>query len=140
MGKTIMDKKISYCQRCDKYVERFVWFCPFCGGMVPKVSVWEKWDEAKRQEFFKDSTHYDQPKHIEDKAELEKAEAFDKQIKEELAQEAELAKYTPKCPVCGCPHIDKIGTGSKLIDVAFWGFASGKVKKTFHCLNCGYEW
>ena len=118
-----MDKKISYCPRCDKYIERFVWFCPFCGGMVPKVSVWEKWDEAKRQEFFKDSPHYDPPRPTEDKAELEKAEAFDKQIKEELAQEAELAKYTPKCPVCGCPHLDKIGSGSKLSNVAVWGFA-----------------
>lgn len=135
-----MDKKISYCPRCDKYVERFVWFCPFCGGMVPKVSVWEKWDEAKRQEFFKDSPHYDPPKLIEDKAELEKAEAFDKQIKEELTQEAELAKYVPKCPVCGCPHLDKIGAGSKLVDVAIWGWASRKPGKQFKCKNCGYEW
>nr|DAU90098.1 MAG TPA: DNA-directed RNA polymerase II subunit [Bacteriophage sp.] len=134
-----MDKKISYCPRCDKYVERFVWFCPFCGGMVPKVSVWEKWDDAKRQEFFKDSPHYDPPRPTNDKAELEKAEAFDKQIKEELAQEAELAKYTPKCPVCGCPHLDKIGAGSKLIDVAMWGFASKKPGKQFKCKACGYE-
>lgn len=134
-----MDKKISYCPRCDKYVERFVWFCPFCGGMVPKVSVWEKWDEAKRQEFFKDSPHYDPPRPTEDKAELEKAEAFDKQIKEELAQEAELAKYTPKCPVCGCPHLDKIDAGSKLIDVAVWGFASKKPGKPFKCKACGCE-
>lgn len=135
-----MDKKISYCPRCDKYVERFVWFCPFCGGMVPKVSVWEKWDEAKRQEFFKDSPHYDPPRPTEDKAELEKAEAFDKQIKEELAQEAELAKYAPKCPICGCPHLDKIGASSKLIDVSVWGFASKKPGKQFKCKNCGYEW
>ena len=135
-----MDKKISYCPRCDKYVERFVWFCPFCGGMVPKVSVWEKWDDAKRQEFFKDSPHYDPPRPTNDKAELEKAEAFDKQIKEELAQEAELAKYIPKCPVCGCPHLDKIGAGSKLIDVAGWGFASKKPGKQFKCKACGYEW
>ena len=134
-----MDKKISYCPRCDKYVERFVWFCPFCGGMVPKVSVWEKWDEAKRQEFFKDSPHYDPPRPTEDKAELEKAEAFDKQIKEELAQEAELAKYTPKCPVCGCPHLYKIDAGSKLIDVSVWGFASKKPGKQFKCKACGYE-
>lgn len=134
-----MDKKISYCPRCDKYVERFVWFCPFCGGMVPKVSVWEKLDEAKRQEFFKDSPHYDPPRPTEDKAELEKAEAFDKQIKEELAQEAELTKYAPKCPVCGCPHLDKIGAGSKLLDVAVWGFASKKPGKQFKCKACGYE-
>ena len=135
-----MDKKISYCPRCDKYGERFVWFWPLCGGLVPKVSVWEKWDEAKRQEFFKDSPHYDPPKPIEDKAELEKAEAFDKQIKEELTQEAELAKYVPKCPVCGCPHLDKIGAGSKLVDVAIWGWASRKPGKQFKCKNCGYEW
>lgn len=49
---------------------------------------------------------------------MHRAERFDKQIKEELAQEAELAKYVPKCPVCGCPHLDKIGADSKLIDVA----------------------
>ena len=134
-----MDKKISYCPRCDKYIERFVWFCPFCGGMVPKVSVWEKWDEAKRQEFFKDSPHYDPPRPTEDKAELEKAEAFDKQIKEELAKEEEIKSYTPKCPVCGCPHLDKIGTGAKLVDVAIWGCAAGKPKKQFKCKVCGYE-
>lgn len=71
---------------------------------------------------------------------MHRAECLDKQIKEELAQEAELAKYVPKCPVCGSPDIEKIGTASKVLDVAFWGFASGKVKKTFHCKNCGYEW
>lgn len=70
---------------------------------------------------------------------MHRAERFDKQIKEELAQEAELAKYTPKCPVCGCPHLDKIDAGSKLIDVAVWGFASKKPGKQFKCKACGYE-
>ena len=134
-----MDKKISYCPRCDKYVERFVWFCPFCGGMVPKVSVWEKWDDAKRQEFFKDSPHYDPPRPTNDKAELKKAEAFDKQIKEELAQEAELAKYTPKCPVCGCPDLEKISGFDKTVDIAVWGIWSRKAHKQFKCKACGYE-
>ena len=140
MGKTIMDKKISYCPRCDKYVERFVWFCPFCGGMVPKVSVWEKWDEAKRQEFFKDSPHYDPPKPIEDKAELEKAEAFDKKIKEELAQEEARKKYVPRCPTCGCHDVERIGTGEKIADTVVWGFLARKPKCQFRCKACGYEW
>ena len=70
---------------------------------------------------------------------IHRAERFDKQIKEELAQEAELAKYTPKCPVCGCPHLDKIGACSKFIDVAVWGFASKKPVKQFKCKACGYE-
>ena len=71
---------------------------------------------------------------------MHRAECFDKQIKEKLAQEAELAKYVPKCPVCKCPHLDKIGAGSKLIDVAIWGWASRKPGKQFKCKNCGYEW
>lgn len=70
---------------------------------------------------------------------MHRAERFDKQIKEELAQEAELAKYTPKCPVCGCPHLDKIGAGSKMVDVAIRGFASKKPGKQFKCKACGYE-
>lgn len=67
---------------------------------------------------------------------MHRAERFDKQIKEELAQEAELAKYAP---ICGCPHLDKIGAGSKLINVAVWGFASKKPGKQFKCKACGYE-
>lgn len=69
----------------------------------------------------------------------DKANAFDAQYRAEL-EEKEHPKYVPKCPTCGSPDLEKIGTASKVLDVAFWGFASGKVKKTFHCKNCGYEW
>lgn len=69
----------------------------------------------------------------------DKANAFDAQYRAEL-EEKEHPKYAPKCPTCGSPDLEKIGTASKVLDVAFWGFASGKVKKTFHCKNCGYEW
>jgi hypothetical protein len=69
----------------------------------------------------------------------DKANAFDAQYRAEL-EEKEHPKYTPRCPTCGSPDLEKIGTASKVLDVAFWGFASGKVKKTFHCRNCGYEW
>lgn len=65
--------------------------------------------------------------------------AFDAKYRAEL-EEKEHPKYVPKCPTCGSPDLEKIGTASKVLDVAFWGFASGKVKKTFHCKNCGYEW
>lgn len=60
--------------------------------------------------------------------------------REQAEIEAAKPKYVPKCPICGSPDIEKIGTASKVLDVAFWGFASGKVKKTFHCKNCWYEW
>ena len=78
---------------------------------------------------------------------LDEADKTDAKIRRYLEKEKEQAeivaakpKYVPKCPTCGSPDIEKIGTASKVLDVAFWGFASGKVKKTFHCKNCGYEW
>lgn len=78
---------------------------------------------------------------------LDEADKTDAKIRRYLEKEKEQAeikaakpKYVPKCPTCGSPDLEKIGTASKVLDVAFWGFASGKVKKTFHCNNCGYEW
>ena len=63
---------------------------------------------------------------------------FDSRYRAYLADKE--APHVPKCPTCGSPDLEKIGTASKVLDVAFWGFASVKVKKTFHCKNCGYEW
>ena len=78
---------------------------------------------------------------------LDEADKTDAKIRRYLEKEKEQAeieaakpKYVHKCPTCGSPDLEKIGTASKVLDVAFWGFASGKVKKTFHCNNCGYEW
>lgn len=70
---------------------------------------------------------------------MHRAERFGKETKAAIKEEQERAKYAPKCPVCGCPHLDKIGAGSKLIDVAVWGFASKKPGKQFKCKACGYE-
>jgi hypothetical protein len=53
--------------------------------------------------------------------------------------EPEKTVYIPKCPVCGSPDLRKISATSKVLDVAFWGFAAGKPKKTYHCNNCDYE-
>ena len=84
---------------------------------------------------------------MENKEWLDEADKTDAKIRRYLEKEKEQAKieaakpkYVPKCPTCGSPDLSKIGTASKVLDVAFWGFASGKVKKTFHCNNCGYEW
>lgn len=68
----------------------------------------------------------------------DKANTFDSQYRAEL-EEKEHPKYTPKCPVCGSPDLRKISATSKVLDVAFWGFAAGKPKKTYHCNNCDYE-
>jgi len=47
---------------------------------------------------------------------------------------------TPKCPTCQSTNIKKVSGTSKAISVAMLGFLSQKVKKQFHCNNCGYEW
>lgn len=46
----------------------------------------------------------------------------------------------PKCPTCSSTNIKKISGTSKAVSVAMFGLLSQKVKKQFHCNNCGYEW
>lgn len=48
--------------------------------------------------------------------------------------------HVPKCPTCGSPKIQKVSTLSKAGSVFMWGLLSQKVKKTWHCNNCGSEW
>ena len=46
----------------------------------------------------------------------------------------------PKCPTCGSTKLSKVSTMSKAGSVIMWGLFSQKVKKTWHCDNCKYEW
>lgn len=46
----------------------------------------------------------------------------------------------PKCPTCGSTKLSKVSAMSKAGSVIMWGLFSQKVKKTWHCGNCGYEW
>lgn len=45
-----------------------------------------------------------------------------------------------KCPTCSSTNIKKVSGTSKAVSVAMFGLLSQKVKKKFHCNNCGYEW
>lgn len=42
--------------------------------------------------------------------------------------------------LCGCPDLERIGTGEKIASAAFWGLLAKKPKCQFRCKNCGYEW
>ena len=46
----------------------------------------------------------------------------------------------PKCPTCGSSNIKRVSGTSKAVSVVMFGLLSQKVKKQFHCNNCGYEW
>lgn len=134
-----MDKKISFCPRCNKYLERGTWFCTFCGAMVPKLSIWESWSDDKKKEYLKESPHFNEP-HPDKEDKIKAAEEFDTQYRTELAQEEARKQYVPTCPTCHSPDIEKISGTSKVVDAMIWGIWSKKAGKTFKCRNCGYEW
>lgn len=52
----------------------------------------------------------------------------------------DVLKYTPHCPTCGSPNIEKISISQKITGDFFWGFKSQNVRNQFHCKNCGYKW
>ena len=48
--------------------------------------------------------------------------------------------HPPKCPTCGSTDLRKVSVGAKAVSVGLFGIFSQKVKKTWHCNSCGYEW
>lgn len=149
-----MENNVKYCPYCKKYQPSTFYDCAFCLRKLWLLKDWEETEDEEKEDWLK----YPMPaKDISGmdsdlvKKNQDEAAAYDAKVKAEIQEkldeerrkaEEEAAKpvYTPKCPTCGSPDLEKIGTASKVLDVAFWGFASGKVKKTFHCNNCGYEW
>lgn len=149
-----MEKHVKYCPYCKKYQPSTFYDCAFCLRKLWLLKDWEETDDEEKEDWLKYPMPAKDISVIDSdlvKKNQNEATAYDAKIKAEIQEkldeerrkaEEEAAKpvYTPKCPTCGSPDLEKIGTASKVLDVAFWGFASGKVKKTFHCNNCGYEW
>lgn len=46
----------------------------------------------------------------------------------------------PHCPTCSSTNVCKISGMSKAGSVLAFGIFSQKIKRQFHCDNCGYEW
>lgn len=61
-------------------------------------------------------------------------------FEKDMPKSRPVESHTPKCPTCQSPNIKKVSLTSKAGSVALWGLFSQKVKKTWHCNNCGYEW
>lgn len=66
-----------------------------------------------------------------------KMSQFRNQVNQQKQQQE---SNVPKCPTCQSTNIKKISTTSKVTSVAMFGLLSQKVKKTYHCNGCGYEW
>ena len=149
-----MEKHVKYCPYCKKYQPSTFYDCAFCLRKLWLLKDWEETEDEEKEDWLKYPMPAQDISGMDSdlvKKNQNEATAYDTKIKAEIQEkldeekrkaEEEAAKpvYTPKCPTCGSPDLEKIGTASKVLDAAFWGFASGKVKKTFHCKNCGYEW
>lgn len=60
--------------------------------------------------------------------------------KRRIQEEHDRIFHTPKCPTCGSTDLRKVSVGAKAVSVGLFGIFSQKVKKTWHCNSCGYEW
>lgn len=136
-----MDKYVRYCPLCDKYYPQNQMLCAFCFRDVILSPKWNSMSQQKKINWeFEHLPQVDISTLSEDslKKMQAKANAFDAQYRKEL-EEKEHPKYVPKCPVCGCPDLERIGTGEKIASAAFWGLLAKKPKCQFRCKNCGYE-
>ena len=47
---------------------------------------------------------------------------------------------TCRCPKCNSDRVYFMTYDDKRSSIAFWGAASSKIGKRFHCDDCSYEW
>lgn len=145
-----MAKTIMYCPSCDKYENFWSQYCPLCSRRTIVASEWDKMNDYERDHW---KSAYGEPRRVvtnpfDGDRQLEKDfNDFDAKVRAEREEalkpkvpEPEKPVYTPKCPTCGSPDIERISGVSKVASAAMWGLFSNKIRKTFHCNNCGYEW
>ena len=138
-----MEKYVKYCPFCDKFYSRWDTLCAFC---IRDLVLYENWTRMKEREQYDWKARTNPKRNISeiDKEHLKriqlKATEFDAQYRAELAQEEARKQYVPRCPTCGCPDVERIGTGEKIADTVVWGFLARKPRCQFRCKACGYEW
>lgn len=149
-----MEKHVKYCPYCKKYQPSTFYDCAFCLRKLWLLKDWEETEDEEKEDWLK----YPMPaKDISQidadtiRKNQDEAAAYDAKVKAEIQEkldeerrkaEEEAAKpvYTPKCPTCGSPDIERIGAGEKVVSAAMFGLFSRKIHKQFRCKNCGYEW
>lgn len=94
-------------------------------------------DEALREKYVYNNEHFSK-KAYNDMLEYDRKECKRLQEYWDTAGRSEQPK--PKCPTCGSTDLRKVSVGAKAVSVGLFGIFSQKVKKTWHCNSCGYEW
>ena len=99
-------------------------------------------DEEDREKYVYNSPVFDKDlneKRIEFDRQCE-IESEERKRKNRAEAEAEELRPKPHCPTCNSTNVKKISVGAKAVSVGLFGIFSQKVKRQFHCNNCGYEW
>lgn len=97
-------------------------------------------DYVKNQPLFDEEKHlkYENKKREYQKLQNEefRQKAQDRRDRERAEREA----TRPRCPTCHSTDIKPITVTQKAGSFLMFGIFSQKVKRQFHCNNCGYEW
>lgn len=144
---------LCYCKKCGRIVrcDNLDEQCDYCSSIVCPVPdeylggksrgfIKQDLEQQFIDQYIKSSPEFDQclfdhrdddlfKRRMENKAKLDHG----KSVIEEQSN-------IPKCPTCGSANIKRVSGTSKAVSVAMFGLLSQKVKKQFHCNNCGYEW
>lgn len=131
------------CMECGKQISDMSSRCPNCGcptsESIKKAEI-EAFKRDNRDKMIKKcpmcSTEFEEP--VFDCPVCGLSVINTPFMMEEARREREA--NIPKCPTCGSTKIKKVSATSKAVSVGLFGLFSQKVKKTWHCNSCGYEW
>lgn len=111
---------MAYCLSCQKEFLNET-FCPICKRMLVTQNTFSN----EKDGVVTDLTN-----------EYEKDRLIKSQIKEKIQKENATHVPTIKCPYCHSTDTVKISGASRVGSIAFWGIASKKFGKQWHCNNC----
>ena len=136
-----------YCKKCARVKDFWSWQtniqCETCHvDMVPTgidASKAVRDEDRRMREYIAEEIARKNPEY-DPALEAERKEKDAARLRAICSAGATASRYVPKCPTCGSPKIHKISTASKIASVALVGIFSRKVRKQWHCDNCGSEW
>lgn len=140
------NKNIKYCPSCDKYCSVFTPICPFCGKNTVFLNQWNKMADTEKEDYIQNTKEADTfwmrngDSLAQEQADVD---AFDTQYrKQQSALKTRKTTLNPICPKCKSDFVSEFQSASKdePISITPYGVSYTKVKKSFHCCNCGYEW
>lgn len=150
MSEIKYEKICKYCRKnpIDKYFYNGYYFlkkkpennkCYYCGNELEDIiltedEVWDIHNISEDLAFLESMIELKQKDIIEFELKMSQ---FRNQLNQQKQQQE---SNKPKCPTCGSTNLSKISTASKAGSVFMWGLLSQKVKKTWHCNSCKYEW